>query len=193
MYVVVHQALDLATSKMPLKRKRSHGEEEEPTSPNIPPTRKLRSGKARAVKAVDEEEPASSKIPPTRKPRRGKARAVKDVEEEEEEEEEPVSIERAQKRTKQERPADIIDDMEDIMSRLERLPPEFRLGRGTFNIPRNLLKAGTSTSTLDTQLKKFKTQCEEGLQLVTAQLEETQGVHIDRGQLIFQSVARISS
>ena len=164
--------------------------EEESASPKMPLTRKRR-----AVEAVEEEKAASSKMPSKRKRRAGeeeeeeppkrKRRAIKAVEHEDDE---PASTERAQKRTK---PADIIDDMEDLMNDLK--PSGIRVARSMFDIPRDLLKPGTSMSTLDTQLKEFKTYFQLMLELVIDQQEEIKGGNVKQSQLIFQSVARISS
>jgi hypothetical protein len=118
--MAVRQALDLATSKMPPKRKR------------------------RAVKAVEDDEPSST--------------------------------ERPQKRTK---PADIVNDIEDLMNELTL--SGIRMGSAMFDIPRDLLKPGTSMSTLDT----FKGYFQARLKLVIYQLEGMRQGNVKPSQLIF--------
>jgi len=108
-----------------------------------------------------------------------------------------ASEERPQKRTKQEiaeSAAGLVDDIEEKIKAFNQgLPLECQIGLGTLEIPRDLLKSGTSASTLSAQIKQFKGSCEEVLGLVSIQLDETQGMDLNQSQLIFQSMARISS
>jgi hypothetical protein len=95
--------------------------------------------------------------------------------------EESASKRRPQKGTKQEklaaRAADILEDMEDAMDRLQQLPPNLRMDPGISSMPRDLLNPETSITTLDSQLEKFRSTCKDMLQLVTSELSNTRGTN----------------
>jgi hypothetical protein len=211
-FVAVREALDLATSKMGKIAPKRGGRAVKATEGEKEAAPKMSSKrKHRAVEEEAEEEEEEEEEPPKRKrrvvedkdkdeeskkrPKRKAAKtAVKPVEEDEEEdedEEEQVLTERAQKRTKREKPADIVDDMEDLMNDLG--PSGIHVDRSMFDIPRDLLNSGTSMSTLDTELKEFEEYFQQTYELVCDELQETQGKDREQSQFIFQFVERISS
>ena len=86
--------------------------------------------------------------------------------------EKTASAEKTPKRVKLDTPAArLVDGMEERMKGInESLPPEYQIDPGIFEIPRDLLKSGTSAETMSTRLATFKNFCQSRLDTISIKL-----------------------